>query len=216
MLVSFDQGKGRVILCAAPFLFSNAGLKEAGNAALVLNIISAARHPGQPGLVWFAELLHGQRRDESDTGSMDWLRYTPIGRAFLFGGLVVFMVLILRGRHFGRPVPLAKDIVRRPPLEYITAIANLSRRAGHRSVVMGQYHHHLKRSLGHRYRLDPTLPDEIYLEQLAQLNPNLDILALRRLLARLSQRRVSEHEMVQLAAEVAAWLNPPSRVEPHH
>lgn len=214
VLVSFESGQGRVILCAAPILFSNAGLKESGNPALALNIISAAR---QPGLIWFDEWHHGLRPTDSlIVGPGDWLRYTPTGHAFIFVGLVIFIVLVLRGRHFGRPVPLAKDIVRRPPLEYITAIANLSRRAGHRSAVMGQYHHHLKRSLGRRYRLDPALPDGPYLKQLAQLNPNLDMPALRRLLARLSQRRVSEHEMIQLAAEVTGWLNQSSRVDTPH
>lgn len=203
VLLSFNEGEGRVILCAVPFLFSNAGLKEAGNPALVLNIISIATRPG---LIWFDEWHHGRRVTNHEVaGPGDWLRYTPAGHALLYVGIIIFAALILGGQLFGRPVPLLKDITRRAPLEYITAIANLSRRAGHRSAVLRQYHHHLKRNLGHRYRLNPTLPDEVYVKQLAQFNPNLDAAALSSLLARLSQRQVGESEMIHLAAEVATW-----------
>lgn len=206
VLLSFNQGAGRVILSAAPFPFSNAGLKEKENPALVLNILAIA---GRPGTVWFDEWHHGLQAGQAEvTGFGNWLRRTPAGHALLYGALVIFVALALSGRHFGRPIPLPKEISRRAPLEYITAIANLNRRAGHRSAVLRQYHHRLKRGLGQRYRLDPTLPDEAYLAQLAQLKPDLDQIALRQLLARLSQRQVSEPEMIQLAAEVAHWLTP--------
>jgi len=104
-------------------------------------------------------------------------------------------------------VPLQQDTSRRAPLEYITALANLSRRAGHRTAVMQDYHHRLKKRVGHRYRLDPTLTDEEFLTQLADYHPNLDLAALRSLLQRLSAANISESDMVQLAAEVAEWLN---------
>ena len=98
---------------------------------------------------------------------------------------------------------------RRAPLEYITAIANLKRRAGHRAAVLSHYRHRLKRSLGRRYRLDPTLSDEEYVSQLAKLNPNLDNIALRNLLTRLRRRPGNETEMIQLAREVSTWLKEP-------
>ncbi len=204
VLLSFEREAGRVILSATPFPFSNAGLKEAGNSALVLNVISAA---GRSGVIWFDEWHHGLRSKRTQVvGPGDWLRYTSAGRSLLYVGLVIFLVLVLRGQRFGRPVPLPKDTSRRAPLEYITAIANLSRRAGHRTALLRQYHHWLKRGLGQRYRLNPTLPDEEYLAQLSQFNPNLDQDALRSLLARLHQGRASEREMIQWTAEVAAWL----------
>ncbi|MFC1975520.1 DUF4350 domain-containing protein [Chloroflexota bacterium] len=204
MLVSFEYEAGRVILSAAAFPFSNAGLKEEGNPALVLNLISTAN---QPGVIWFNEWHHGLRAGRTEiVGPGNWLRYTPTGRSLLYTAAVIFVALLLRGWRFGRPVPLLKDTARRAPLEYITAIANLGRRAGHRSAVLRQYHHWLKRGLGQRYRLNPTLPDKEYLEQLAQFNPNLDTPALRDLLRQLQRRNISESEMIQLAAEVAKWL----------
>jgi hypothetical protein len=204
VILSFEREAGRVILSAAPFPFSNAGLKEQGNPSLVLNLISAANRPG---LIWFDEWHHGWRSDRAEVvGPGDWLRYTSAGHALLYVAAVVFVALVLRGRRFGRPVPLPKDISRRAPLEYITAIANLGRRAGHRAALLRQYHQWLKRGLGQRYRLNPTLPDDEYVAQLAQFNPNLDATALGNLLVRLRWGKVNESEMIQLAAKTAKWL----------
>jgi len=202
--VSFGLGAGRVILSAAPFPFSNAGLKEEGNPALALNVIASS---GQAGVIWFDEWHHGLRPNQATVaGPGDWLRHTPAGRSLLYTAVVIFFALVLQGRRFGRPVPLPKDISRRTPLEHITAIANLSRRAGHRQAVLRYHHQQIKRSLGKRYRLNPTLPDGEYVARLAELNPKLDADALGKLLARMRRGKTNESEMIQLAAEVAAWL----------
>jgi hypothetical protein len=120
---------------------------------------------------------------------------------------VIFIGLLLSGRGFGRPVPLLHEIKRRGPLEHVTAIANLNRKAGHRGAVLGQYRQHLKRHLGRRYRLDSSLHDAEYLQQLARLNPELDIPTLADLLKRLSQKNPAESEIVRLAAETAKWMD---------
>ena len=135
-----------------------------------------------------------------------WLRRTPAGRAVLFAAVVVFLGLVFHGRSFGRPVPPPQDVNRRRPLEHITAIANLNRRAGHRRYLLDQYRLWLKRDLGRRYRLSSTLPDEEYVAQLAAFDPDLDAEGLADLLNRLHGRQVDETEMIQLAAEVAEWL----------
>jgi hypothetical protein len=123
----------------------------------------------------------------------------------LYTSVVVFVALALGGRAFGRPVPLPKDSARRAPVEYITALANLNRRAGHRKSVMADYHHRLKRGLGNRYRLDPTLEDDDFVARLLNYNPTLNATALRKLLVSLRQQKVSESELIKLAAEVAEW-----------
>jgi len=203
VVVSFPQGTGHVILSATAYPFSNAGLKEVGNPAFVLNLVSVATRGGR---IWFDEWHHGLRENPATlVGPGDWLRFTAAGRSLLFVVLVVFLALVLRGRRFGRPVPLSRETARRAPLEYITAIANLNRRAGHRRAVLGQYHQQLKRQQGHRYRLDPTLHDAEFVARLARFNPKLDANALRQLLTRLQRSTVSESEMIQLAAEVAEW-----------
>lgn len=201
--VVFAEGNGRVIITTLTEPFSNLGLQTTGNAELVLNLLNAA--PEVTG-IWFNEWHHGIRPDTGEgLTASNWLQRTPVGRALLLVLAIIFVGLVLRGRHFGRPVPLHKDISRRAPLEYITGIANLSRRAGHRTAVLQHYHDRLKRDLGHRYRLSPSLPDDLFVNQLATYQPNLDTDALRQMLQKLSQTNVSEAEMVQIVREAASF-----------
>ena len=204
VLVSFEQGKGRVILGTVTEAFTNAGLKQSGNPELVLNILALARNKGT---VWFDEWHHGVQSGEQVLGPTDFLRQTPIGRALLFVTFAVFIAFFLQGRGFGRPVPLPQEIKRRGALEHVTGIANLSRRAAHRSSVMLQYHNQLKRKLGQRYRLDPAMNDEEYVNTLAGYNPSLDKNELLNLLKRLKRTNLSETEMVHLAVEAAKWID---------
>ena len=204
VLVSFEHGKGRVILGTAADAFTNAGLKQAGNAELALNILALARTNGT---VWFDEWHHGLRSEDQVLGPSEFLRRTPIGHALLFSVFIIFLVLFMQGRGFGRPVPLPQEIKRRGALEHITGIANLSRRASHRSAVMMHYHQQIKRKLGQRYRLDPNLDDTEYVDALAGYNPALDKDELLSLLKRLQNKNVSEAEMVHLAVEAAKWID---------
>jgi hypothetical protein len=202
--VSFAQGKGRVILCTSPQVFTNLGLKEDANAAFVLNLIALAKPKST---VWFDEWHHGLRAATTGIiGPDQWLRHTPIGNAFIFILVVVVVGLFLQGRAFGRPVPLPHEIRRRGVLEHVTAVANLGRRAGHRSDVLRQYHQQLKRHLGRRYRLDPSLADADYVAALTRYNPTLDHKALLKLLNQLRQPNINETDLVRLAAEAAQWI----------
>jgi len=204
VLVSFEQGQGRVILGTLTEAFTNAGLKEAGNPEFVLNILALAPVKGP---VWFDEWHHGLRSGAEILGPGEFLRETPVGRSLLFVAFAVFIVLFIQGRGFGRPVPLPQEIKRRGAWEHVTGIANLSRRAAHRSAVMMQYHQQIKRKLGQRYRLDPGIDDKEYVDVLAGYNSYLNPAELLDLLKRLKKKDISETEMVHLAAEAAKWID---------
>jgi hypothetical protein len=205
VLISLRKGNGRVILSSATFPFTNAGLKAAGNPELLLNLLALAPPPG---MAWFDEWHHGVRtRQRQVIGPEEWLRYTPGGQSLLAAVALILIALFLQGQRFGRPAAPVREIRRRGPLEYITALANLSRRAGHRQAVLEQFYFQLKRELGQRYRIDPTLPDGEYLAALAQARPDLDVRALQKLFTQFKNQRVSEKEMIQLARQAANWLN---------
>jgi hypothetical protein len=203
--LTWRQGEGRVIVTTLTSLFSNAGLKQPGMAELTLNLISAA----EPGPIWFNEWHQGRREATAvePLGPVAWLQNTPAGQALFYAAAIIFIFLLLRGRRFGRPVPLPQAIARRTPLEYIAAIANLNRRAGHRTAVLAHYRQRLKRDLGWRYHLDPNLPDADYVKQLARYRPDLDGDRLYGLLQRLGRSQVSERELVMLVGEAVEWLN---------
>jgi hypothetical protein len=203
LMISFEQGSGRVIISSTPEPFSNLGLKNDGNASLILNLLAFT---SQKGTVWFDEWHHGFQSG-GIVGPSQWLQRTPAGHAILFIVGVIFLALLFQGRGFGRPVPLAYEIHRRGPLEHVTAIANLNRKAGHGNEVLKQYHQRVKRHLGQRYRIDPSMNDRDYTHTLAQYNSSMDKDALLNLLQRLSQKNVSEAELLKLAAEAARWIN---------
>ncbi len=203
LMVSFEQGTGRVILSSTPKPFSNLSLKDDSNAALILNLLGFT---SKKGTVWFDEWHHGFQ-SRGVVGPSQWLQRTPGGHAILFIVGVIFLALLLQGRGFGRPVPLAHEIHRRGPLEHVTAIANLNRKAGHGNEVLKQYHQRVKRHLGQRYRIDPSINDRDYAHTLAQHNASIDRDALLNLLQRLSQKNVSEAELLKLASEAARWIN---------
>lgn len=205
VVISFQQGQGRVILSASAIPFSNQGLATPGHGELALNAVGMA---GRAGDIWFDEWHHGVRSSApSLAGPGQWLRSTPAGQSILLAAGALFVALLLRGRHFGRPAPPPTATPRRAPLEQLTAAAQLGRRAGHRAAVLRQYRHWLKRDLGRRYRLDPTLPDDEYVAHLQRFDPRLDAPGLRQLLARLDQAQAGEGEMVALAAAAARWLD---------
>ena len=203
-IVSFELGDGRVILGTIPESFTNAGLKKSGNPELVLNLLALARTKGA---IWFDEWHHGEQSGDPVLGPGEFLRQTPVGRSLLFLTFAVFIVLFIQGRGFGRPVPLPQEIRRRGALEHVTGIANLSRRAAHRSAVMMHYHQQIKRKLGQRYRLDPGMDDQDYVEALAGYHTALNKDELLVLLKRLRRKDISETEMVNLAAEASKWID---------
>jgi hypothetical protein len=169
----------------------------------VLNLIALS---AQKGRVWLDDWHHGIQ-SAAIVGPSQWLRRTPAGHALLFVAITIFLALFLQGRGFGRPIPLRHEIKRRGPLEHVTAVANLNRKAGHRADVLHQYRQWVKRHLGHRYRLDPSLPDEEYVAELGKFNPALDKEKLLHLLQHLTQKNVSEADMVKLAEEASRWIN---------
>jgi hypothetical protein len=185
-------------------VFTNAGLKQGHNPDVVLNILALA---GSKGTVWFDEWHHGLQSGSQILGPGQFLRRTAFGRALLFALFAVFIMLFLQGRSFGRPVPMPQELKRRGAWEHVTGIANLSRRAAHRSAVMMYYHGQIKRKLGQRYRLDPGMDDELYVHTLAGYHQTFDKDELLNLLKRLKRKNVSETEMVQLAVESAKWID---------
>ena len=203
--VDIPEGKGHIILVADSGFLTNAGLKEPGSGEWMLNVL--AELPAGSA-IWFDEWHHGERAtgEQTNLGPEAWLTNTPSGLALLYAFVVNFVFLLLAGRRFGRPVPLQRDMVRRAPLEYVTALAGLNQRAGHRRALLQHYRVSLKRAFGRRYRMDAGLPDDEYVAQLARYKPDLDSAALLNLLQRLNQKNVSETQMVQLAREAAGWI----------
>jgi hypothetical protein len=200
VLVSFGEGQGTVLIAGAFRPFTNRGLSDPGSARLVLNLLSRVR---QGALIGFDEARHGFGEVQSLFG---WLVGTAPGWGIILALALTMTYLAFRGRRFGRAVPLPSDRLRREPVEYIQAMANLFRRSGQRAEILKHYRGQLRRSLSERYALDPTLDDIEMVKTIVFRDPAVDEAALRGLLRRLASKQISEQVLVCAALEVDDWL----------
>jgi len=199
VLLSFAHGVGRVFVSTAVMPFSNAGLRHAGNARLVYNLVASA---GSGGRVVFDEFHHGYRQARTLS---TWLKTTAQGRSLIYAGSVVFLFLIAGGRRFGRPLPSPHATTRRAPVEYIRVMASLFRRGRQHAAILRHYHDALKRGLARSYGLDPTLDDAAFVAHLALTRPDADRAALLKLLRETGKNKTNINELLTLAQEVDDW-----------
>jgi hypothetical protein len=121
-------GRGTVVAVADPGVFSNAGLETPDHARLVLNLIHA--HAGR-GEVMVDEYHHGHGAGH---GLVAYLRRTSLPWILAQAALLFLAFVFARGTRFGPPVPLA-GATRASSLEYVSALADLYRRAGARALA---------------------------------------------------------------------------------
>jgi hypothetical protein len=199
VLVSWTQGRGKVFLTSAPYLFTNDSLKNEQNVPLVRALLG---NTPTGSVVAFDEYHLGYNNQVTGRVSLQALLYnTPWGWAILFSFVVIFAYIVVNGQRFGRVVPLPQDIARRSPAEYVISVAQLFRRAGKRRIIMQHYHQQLKRSLGRPYRINANLPDDEFVRELARYRDDLDQAALHNTLRALDRLNVNERALVKLADE---------------
>lgn len=209
--VQLERGRGHVILLSVPELMSNSGLKKPGASELIQNLLGLAQGEHTQKLqIWIDEWHHGQRSTQSEViGPEAWLRRTPAGQSILFTSAVIFIALAIGGKSFGKPLTEKTTLSRRAPLEYITALANLSRRAGHRNRVLQAEYVSLKKQFARRYHIPIEIPDFEFVQKISLYSTNIDTLALQKLLLELTNAmnnpNLTEAEMLHLVGEIHQW-----------
>ena len=201
LLVSLQVGAGRVWVAGMQSPFTNRGLKDDGSAEMILNMIGSV--PGNT-VIGFDEARHGFQEPSSSLSG--WLVSSPAGWGILLGLALTMVYITLHGRRFGRAVPIPEERLRREPVEYIQAMANLFRRSGQREVMLQHYSDQLLRRLSERYALDPRLSDAEWVHAIAARDSSVDEAAMRDLLARLNRNKPGEQELLETVIEVDKWL----------
>jgi hypothetical protein len=119
VVATYGVGRGRVIWWAAPTPLTNAGIREPGNLALLLNALGP---PAGTRVVW-DEFHHGYR------GSLwSYLERTPVPWAFLQVGLAFLALLVTFSRR-SSPVRAPAVPSRLAPLEFVETLGDLYHRA---------------------------------------------------------------------------------------
>lgn len=165
VLLGLQHGEGYVFASSAVHPFTNAGLGQADNAALMLNLL---RRVPPEGRVVFDEYHHGF---QGETSLRTLLLGTPWGWATLYAVAIGAAYLAFTGRRFGRPVPLAAEADRRSSAEYLESLAGLLRRAGKADYLQNHFRGAFKRRLARTYGLNPDLDDAAFLAALADVSP---------------------------------------------
>ncbi|MDE2784947.1 MAG: DUF4350 domain-containing protein [Gemmatimonadota bacterium] len=125
------KGSGRVVILAEAGPLSNA--RAANHPVAVLAVRTALSYTNAADTVFFAEYHQGIRgyRSRAEVLGQFFAR-TPQGRALLHLILLCFLVLACVGVRFGAPAPAVAppDRERRSPLEHVSALGDLYRKAG--------------------------------------------------------------------------------------
>jgi hypothetical protein len=194
LVAGVKHGSGYAYVSAAAFPFTNQGLRDPENAALVLNML---RRVPIGGRIQFDEYHHGFFTPPS-TGKA--LFSSPWGWGAAYAVLVIGLYLVLSGRRFGQPIPLKEEVARRSSSEYIESMADLFQRGGKRAYLLRHYRAAFKRRLARKDGVNPQLDDAEFIRELARARP-IDEAALAALLARLSAQSPSEAELVRAVAD---------------
>jgi hypothetical protein len=201
VLVSFGVEQGVVWVAGIQTPFTNQGLKNEGSAQLIMNLLAGV--PADA-VIGFDEARHGFQ--EASASLSGWLVGSSAGWAILSGIFLVMVYLGLRGRRFGRAVPIPEERLRREPVEYIQAIATLFQRSGQQEAMLKHYSGQLRRRLSERYAVDPKMRDEVMVKTIAGRDPNVDETELQNLFARLRRNKLSEQELLETVTDVDTWL----------
>jgi hypothetical protein len=141
-------GRGELIVLATPDLLSNQSLRAEPNARLALSLVGVNDRGG----VAFDEVHHGFGAVRART-LYDLLLEQAWGRTLFLAAGVVLTFLLIRGRRFGRTVPVFVDRGRSLG-ELVTSQAALYRAGGKRAFAAD----HLARQLRGEYTQDVGLP----------------------------------------------------------
>jgi hypothetical protein len=205
VIASFPEGEGTIWVSGSIRPFTNQGIQEADNASLIVNML-AEDLPGSR--VGFDEAQHGFDDEETSGQSssfLDWLTTSAPGWSILLTCGLAMMFVLLRGRRFGRPIPLEEDVLRREPVEHIQAMANLMRRSGQRQYTLRHYRTEFRRALARRYAVAADLSVEDLSRSVAARDPIVDQAELYHLLTRLDAQSITEQDLVSIVMQLDAW-----------
>jgi len=137
----------------------------------------------------------------------EWLYYTPGGWALLWLMGMTALYLLLQGWRLGPPLPATMTVRRREGAEYVSAMANLLRRARQQRTVGEHYKQRFKRRLGRLSQISPALDDATFLAHWQANTPGASetaVAELRTILQTLDQSS-DEQQLITLVQKMDAY-----------
>ncbi len=166
VVATMTRGNGRVHIVTGPYALSNEGLPQADNLALVQNLLAGLPSGARIG---FDEYHHGYGLG---TNIADLALRAPWGWALFYLAGLTLVAFLLRGRRFGRPLPVL-PVPLKAPAEYARALGGRWREHNQRLFAQTHVAEALKRDLAAPFGLDPTTDDATFLHALHARRPDL-------------------------------------------
>ncbi len=164
ILISFGHGSGQIYVISTVEPFTNRGITNSGNAQLVENLVNNS--VANNGAIIFDE---GHRQE-----GFFWFLASPVGWALI--AMILLMIALLLWQSFNT-TPAKPGVVMPEPvsevqesLQYLNHVASAEKNIRGAKAVKQHYWQRLKRILGQKYGLDPTMPDDQFI---AAINPHL-------------------------------------------
>lgn len=148
-VITYQVGKGQVILWGASTPLTNAGLRESGNLALFLNSVG----PAAGMRVFWDEYFHGTH------GSLfDYIARTPLPWAALQFAVLFLAILATYSRRQG-PISVPAKVSRLSPLEFVETLGDLYSSAHAGSAAVRIAYQRLRFQLTRQLGLPANAPD---------------------------------------------------------
>jgi hypothetical protein len=188
---SFAWGRGHVVVVSDPGILRNADLEETYAGIIAIRLLEHATPVGIDRLI-FDEYHFGYGQRSTFAGLIVGALFgTPAGRLTLQIAVAALILLLAFAPRAIKPVP-RPTIERRSPLEHVGALARAYEQVDATQTAMRR----LVRGVRRRHTpLGSSLPDDAYLEGIAQRHPDIggDVqVVLRALRERVSEQDLSD------------------------
>ena len=209
-IVTLRDGEGRAFFIASEHLFTRAsehlftrsGMRHGGNAAFLYNLMSTLPRNARIGL---AERRYYTLETKPPNPFIAFVFRTPGGLGAVYICLTLFLFLVLRGQRFGKPLD-AQEKNRRLSAEYVHAMTALYQKGNTRMEVLRHIRDRFKADLGARWRVNPNLETEAFLEELALRGAIDEDDELTNMMADLDPSgNISESRLLDIAKRVEAY-----------
>jgi hypothetical protein len=149
---------GALVVFASALPLTNRGLRDPDSARLVYQHLVAPVPSGAVVAFDESHRLPGTPVDSEASltrGVAGWVLSTPLGGVVAYTGTVLFLYLLLSGRHLGPPLrPVEAGRTSRTMYEHVQALAGLYRRSGQLAYLRQHYAQHYRRLIARAFGAD--------------------------------------------------------------
>ncbi len=202
VVVTLRDGEGRVFITTSAYLFHENGLRDSNNATLFYNLMSTLPRRARIGL---AEEDYYTQESIPSNSFVNFIFKTSTGLSAVYLCLILFIFLTLRGKRFGMPLDVQENN-RRLSSEYVHAMTALYQKGNTRMEILRHIREKFRADLGTRWRVNPNLDTNSFLEELVQRGVVDEELELTNLLYELEPSgEISETQLVDIAKRIEVY-----------